>query len=514
MGDDERAALRRRARAFAGGTAALGFVALALAACTEKPPAGPHARARTSEGATEATVGSVPSTDESAAAAPGAADAAGSPVPRHGLAWYEDSAEAAFAAARRSGKRVVLDLWAPWCHTCLSMQNFVLTAENLPRQADRFVWLAIDTEREQNASLLEHLPVSVWPTFYVVDPGAGSEPAIRGRWLGAASAQQFARFLDESERSAELAAHARADDVTPEAALAQGDAYAARGDLAAAAGAYATALRRAPPDWSRRPETLVAEITALYKAKDFRACLELGRAQHADTGLSASAVDFAAYALECADEAPSGSTVATELRRALVVRLAPLCERGSAELSPDDRADACDKLAAARGSLDDAAGARRATLERLAVLESAAAGKPPEVALTHDWARTDALIALGRAEEALALASQRERELPDNYNPPHYRAKSLKALGRWQEGLDALERALSLAYGPRRIGLSTLKVDLLLAANRPSEARAVLSDQLAAYRALPAGQRQPAAEARVEQRLRDVAGRAPAAPGH
>jgi len=123
------------------------------------------------------------------------------------------------------------------------------------------------------------------------------------------------------------------------------------------------------------------------------------------------------------------------------------------------------------------------------------------------------LIALGRAEEALALARQRERELPDNYNPPHYRAKSLKALGRWQEGLDALERALSLAYGPRRIGLLTLKADLLLSLNRTSDASAVLNEQLAAYRALPTGQRQPAAEARVEQRLRDFAGRAPVAPG-
>jgi thioredoxin-like negative regulator of GroEL len=433
-------------------------------------------------------------------------------VPRHGIAWYEDDAEAAFAAARRSGKRVVLDLWAPWCHTCLSMQNFVLTAENLPTRAERFVWLAIDTEREQNASLLEQLPVSVWPTFYIVDPSAGTEPVIHGRWLGAASAVQFARFLDEGERRAALVGHDRADDDSAEAALAQGDALAARGDLVAAAGAYATALRRAPQGWSRRPETLVAQITALYKAKDFRACLELGRAHQADTGLSASAVDFAAYALECAGEAPAGSAAA-ELRRALVARLAPLCERGSAELSPDDRADACDKLASARGSLDDAAGARRATLERLSVLESAAAGKPAEIALTYDWARTDALIALGRAEEALALASQRERELPDNYNPPHYRAKSLKALGRWQEGLDALERASSLAYGPRRIGLLTLKVDLLLAANRTSDASAVLKEQLAAYRALPPGQRQPAAEARVEQRLRDVAGRAPAAPG-
>src|SRR5688572_2139338 len=124
------------------------------------------------------------------------------PVLRNGIPWYDDAAEAAFAAARASGKRVVVDLWAPWCHTCLSMQNVVMTAANLPALVDRFVWLAIDTEREANAALLERLPVAVWPTFYVVDAGPADAPAveIRGRWLGAASAEQFSRFLADSDQ--------------------------------------------------------------------------------------------------------------------------------------------------------------------------------------------------------------------------------------------------------------------------------------------------------------------------
>src|SRR5688572_30553013 len=78
---------------------------------------------------------------------------------RHGLTWYEDAPDAALAAARAENKLVLVDLWAPWCHTCLSMQNFVLTAENLPNVTSRFVLLAIDTEREQNAAFLEKVPV-------------------------------------------------------------------------------------------------------------------------------------------------------------------------------------------------------------------------------------------------------------------------------------------------------------------------------------------------------------------
>jgi thioredoxin-like negative regulator of GroEL len=426
------------------------------------------------------------------------------PQVRNGIAWYEDAPDAAFAAARASGKRVVVDLWAPWCHTCLSMQNVVLTAANLPTMADRFVWLAIDTEREENAALLERLPVSVWPTFYVVDagPADAARVDIRGRWLGAASAEQFSRFLDESDRLPRASKAGAAWDAA--SALATADGLAAQGRHADAAAAYGALLERAPQSWQRRPETLVALMTALWKAKDIDTCLRVAESSLGQTGNAASAVDFSSYALECAAQAPAGSERSMTLRRAVARRLEPSCMLGTPQLSPDDRADACDKLAAARAALGDADGAQQATRARLAVLERAVAKTPPELALTYDWARTDALLQLGRAEEALAIATEREQQLPQNYNPPHYRAKSYKALGRWAEGLAAIERALSLAYGPRKIGLLGLKADLLLGAGQKADALRTLHDQLAQYRALPAGQRQPSAEARVEQRLREL----------
>jgi tetratricopeptide (TPR) repeat protein len=449
-------------------------------------------------------------TSASAAAAQQSTVAGVQPVRRNGLSWYEDAPDAAFAAARAAGKRVLVDLWAPWCHTCLSMQSLVMTAENLPDQADRFVWLALDTERESNARWLERLPVSVWPTFYVVDAAEPERVDIQGRWLGAASPAQFRRFLSESDRAAKPEPGAsRAPG--PLLALSGADNLAAQGRHAEAARAYAAVLESAPADWPRRPETWVAQMTALWKAKDFGGCLSVANAGLSQTGVAASAIDFAYYALECADQVKPVSADVTTLRRAIVVRLEPLCANGSSELSPDDRADACDKLAQARSALGDADGARSATLARLGVLESAASGKASESALTYDWARTDALLQLGRAEEALAVATERERQLPQNYNPPHYRAKAFKALGRWPEGLEAIERALSLAYGPRKIGLLTLKADLLFGGGRATDGVRTLQEQLAAYRALPAGQRQASAEARVELRLREAsAARAPA----
>lgn len=481
-----------------------------LAACASAPTAA----AGDSITATAAGAGESSSSSRGGAGAgatiEGGAPAASpdvAPELRHGLPWYVDAPDAALAAARSAGKPLFVDLWAPWCHTCTSMQSFVLTAENFPSLSRRFVLLALDTERSANAPFLERYPVGVWPTFYIVDARSGE---LAGRWLGAASPAQLSRFLDAGEhRVASARQGAPADDAVTAAVL-EGDALATRGDAPGAARAYARALELAPPDWPRRPETLVARITALWKSRATEPCLELAEGSLAGTGDAASSIDFSAYALECAAAAPDGDPRARRVREAVRARMTRLCAQGSDELTPDDRADGCAKASDAHEALGDAAGARRATTLRLEVLERAAAGKPDDVAIAYDWARTDSLLELGRAEEAVALNAARERAVPGNYNPPAYLARSYARLERWEAGLAAIERALALAYGPRRAGLMTLKIDLLLGAGRRDAAIAVAEEQLEAYRSLPSGQKQPAAEARAEARLRSL--RAPAPP--
>src|SRR5690606_4050965 len=117
------------------------------------------------------------------------------PSPSTGLPWIHDDLVAARARAQATGRPLVVDLWAAWCHTCISMQETVLRDPSLVGLADRFVWLALDTERESNAAALEALPVEVWPTFYVVSP----DGAIQARHVGAGTVGQVRAFLDAGE---------------------------------------------------------------------------------------------------------------------------------------------------------------------------------------------------------------------------------------------------------------------------------------------------------------------------
>ena len=63
------------------------------------------------------------------------------------LRWFQDDYAAAASCASKLDKPLLIDMWALWCHTCLSMKHFVLVDPSLAPLAERFVWLAIDTDK-------------------------------------------------------------------------------------------------------------------------------------------------------------------------------------------------------------------------------------------------------------------------------------------------------------------------------------------------------------------------------
>ena len=114
------------------------------------------------------------------------------------IKWIEDDFPAAVACARVMNVPIILDLWAPWCHTCISMQTTVFLDPSFAAMGDKFVFASIDTDRETNAPAVGTFSTSAWPTFYVIDP---SEQVL-ARFVGAATLQQFQDFMAAGQRAA------------------------------------------------------------------------------------------------------------------------------------------------------------------------------------------------------------------------------------------------------------------------------------------------------------------------
>src|SRR5512147_563037 len=119
------------------------------------------------------------------------------------------------------------------------MRATVLRDPAFVKEAGRFVWLDVDTERPESAPFLEAIPIEVWPSFLVVDHETG-KPVLK--WLGTATAKQLAKLLQDGERAVREAAGEGAG-----ALLARGDRANAEGRTAEAVAAWQRALAKGGP---------------------------------------------------------------------------------------------------------------------------------------------------------------------------------------------------------------------------------------------------------------------------
>src|SRR5437762_3320551 len=147
----------------------------------------------------------------------------------HGsLHFIDDDYPKAVAVARAQHKPVFIDFWATWCHSCLSMQRFVLSDPGMTQVAESAVWLSIDTEAEKNKPVMEKYPLDGWPTFLLVDP-EGEQ--VIGRWLGSGSVKDLRGFVEDGARK-----YRQKGKLDPaEAAQRDGDQARIRGDVKATA---------------------------------------------------------------------------------------------------------------------------------------------------------------------------------------------------------------------------------------------------------------------------------------
>ena len=474
---------------------AAGLSALLLAACAQNAAAPPPSAA--------ATTAAAPAS--AAAPAPAAGAAIDAKAVGSQIRFVEDDFAGAVERAKTDKKPLFVDSWATWCHSCLSMQRFVFNDAGLRTVKDAVVWLSIETEQEHNRGFVEKYPADGLPTFLLLDPDSGE---VLGRWLGSGTANEMRTFVQQGVQA--YAAKSGGPGQTV-AALAEreGDAAQLRRDYPAAGDAYRRAFTQSPKDDPARPERLVKLATTLgRRGKHVDECVALGEQELNGMPITPAGADFAVTVAGCAEEVLKADPTDVRARKLPALAeayLIALLAKPDAPLSADDRSDVLANLA----DLQESDGRKPTAIEtmrrREKLLEAAAAAAPdPATAATFDAHRTDTYVYLDELPKAEALLSKREKEIPGDYNPPARLARVLLLEKKLPEAEAAVDRALGqMTKGPRRIGILGLKAKILDALGKPKEA--VLREQLAVLRGLPATQRQPETEAKLAATLGEPA---------
>jgi thiol-disulfide isomerase/thioredoxin len=360
----------------------------------------------------------------SPAVAGGATAAAKAPA----LPFIEDDYAGALAEARRTGKPLFVDAWAPWCHTCLSLRSFVFTDARVAPFAKRFVWLALDTEKESNAAFLKAHPIDTWPTLLVIDPRPGQPPRT---WRGALTAPELVAWL--------------------------------------AAATTTTTTTTAPDDPYRQARDIDARVGDLRRKRDNPTCVAEARAALPKLIPGTSQLDVALEGLTCAGRLPAGDAqkaalafFSGELSRIVSDREFPVLA--------DDRSSGFEALVQAAEEAKDAARAKQLAGQWAGFLEEQAARAPDARArAVFDPHRVEAYLALGQPERAIPMLKSSAKAFPRDYNPPARLARAYLAAGRLPEARIEIDRALRLVYGPRRKRLEALERDIAAAEAKPTE---------------------------------------------
>ncbi len=421
------------------------------------------------------------------------------------LAWFVDDLPAASACAISRDVPLVVDLWAPWCHTCISMQSTVFRDKAMEPMAKRFVFVSIDTDRESNAAAVAKLPLSAWPTFYVLAP---EDASVLARFAGGASVAQFTAFLEHGAAARTAVAGAAKHLLAAERALTAKDLATAQTELEAA-------LAAAPPTWVRTPDALVSLITTRKKRGDFAGCFALAQDKLDATGNSASATDFTGYGLACAETLAKDPTKAEDIaayRERAVKRLEGLLADASAPLSQDDRSDAMSYLREALtqlGKKDDAA----AVAERQkALLEEAIAKAPdPVAASTYNYQLADVCVALGRPLDAVSQIEKSATALPTEYDPAARLGWVYLEAGKLDEAARWTDKALALVYGPRKARVLAQRANIEKKRGDVAAEKKYRAQIVALWESLPAEQKSADALAKAKADLAALDAPAPPA---
>src|SRR4051794_3147227 len=357
------------------------------------------------------------------------------------------------------------------------MRAYVFTDKSLERYAGRFVWLSIDTEDSKNSAFLKAHPISVWPTLLVLDP----KDKVIFRYAGGGTVPQIRKLLDDGEHAFK-GTKSKADKL-----LVSADALAGQGKQAEAAKAFGEAIAAAPKGWPQLGRASESLVFALLQSQNSQRCAERALALYPRVRGTGSAVNVAATGLSCATDLDAKSWNRSELTAGLEkATRETLAAADKIKMSADDRSGLYESLVDVREQSKDEASARKLREEWAAFLEGEAAkAKTPDQRAVFDSHRLTAYLGLKQPEKAIAMLEQSERDLPKDYNPPARLISAYRAAGRFDDSLAASDRALKLAYGPRKIGIYRSRAATYLAKGDKASAKKTMEEAIQYAQSLP-----------------------------
>jgi tetratricopeptide (TPR) repeat protein len=371
------------------------------------------------------------------------------------------------------------------------MRAVVLRDKAFVKSAGRFVRLEIDTEKPGNAPFLERFAIEVWPTFLVVDPA--TEKAVL-KWLGTATAPDLERLLSDGERALK-----EVEGDSPAALLARADRANGAGEASRAIELWRRALEKGGPGWRRRDRVLESLAMALQGSDQPRACAELAAREAPDMHRTQSFANVVSVGLACAeaaDEEPwvTGALAALEPLAAEAVKLPGVLA--------DDRAGLYEELVEARRIARDEVGARRLAEEWWAFLvaERERARNADARLMLDPWI-VDVARSLGDPSRAVPFLRASQREAPRDYNPPFRLAALYLDAGKYEEALEASNRAVQLAYGPRKLRVMSQRAAILESRGDRAGARRAVEDAIGYAATLPQAQQDPGLVEQLEAKL-------------
>ncbi len=373
------------------------------------------------------------------------------------------------------------------------MRAYVFTDRSLGRQAGRFVWLSIDTEKAANAAFKKRYPVGALPTYLVLDPADGK---VALRWVGGATLSQLTKLFDDGARAVGK------PRTTVDELLAKADRLYGESQWKEAAQAYAEVLAKAPRKFGPRVRVTESLLWALTSSGQHEACASTAAGAYPALKSTPSSANLAASGLSCALEIAAENPSRARLVGTLETACREVLANPRIELAGDDRSGIYGTLVEARKDAKDEAGARSVAAEWAAYLEGEAAkALTPDARAVFDPHRLTAYLEMGEPARALPMLEASERDLPSDYNPPARLSTALKALSRWDEAMAASDRAMARAYGPRKLLLYRTRADIYAGKGDVASARRTLEEAIRFAEALPEGQRSEGTVTLLRKRL-------------